>query len=101
VANPEAVNAVCKKTYRLTSDDVEYLLFDWLNELLFTYEVERVVLNQFEVRIEGSSLEATCHGEPLAVERHGVAHEVKAITYHGLQVASCGDGWFAEVIVDI
>jgi SHS2 domain-containing protein len=28
-------------------------------------------------------------------------HEVKAITYHGLRVENVGDGWAAEVIVDI
>ena len=28
-------------------------------------------------------------------------HEVKAITYHGLQVEQTADGWLAEVIVDI
>jgi SHS2 domain-containing protein len=34
--------------------------------------------------------------------RHTMDHEVKAITYHGLDVRQIDDGtWQAEVIVDI
>ncbi len=33
--------------------------------------------------------------------RHQLEHEVKAITYHGLKVVRDGDGWLAEVILDI
>ncbi len=40
-------------------------------------------------------------GEPLDHTRHELAHEVKAITYHGLRVERTADGWLAEVIVDI
>jgi SHS2 domain-containing protein len=40
-------------------------------------------------------------GEPLDRNRHALAHEVKAITYHRLKVEPTDDGWLAEVIVDI
>ena len=33
--------------------------------------------------------------------RHELDMEIKAITYHGLKVERDGDGWLAEVIVDI
>jgi SHS2 domain-containing protein len=86
---------------RLTGDDRPYLLFDWLNELLFRFEGEHRLYSRFEVHIDGEHLTGSAWGEPLDRSRHSLAHEVKAITYHGLRVEREGDGWLAEVIVDI
>ena len=46
-------------------------------------------------------MKATARGEPIDPERHELDMEVKAITYHGLKVERDGDGWLAEVIVDL
>jgi len=109
-------------------DDWSYLLFDWLNELLYRFDTEHLLFGKFEVRISSEpgalatgsgspsltvgaltdtvealtdTIVASAWGEPLDRSRHSLAHEVKAITYHGLRVEKEGDGWLAEVIVDI
>jgi SHS2 domain-containing protein len=79
----------------------ELLLFDWLNELLYTYEVRHLLLCQFDVRFEPGGLTATAKGEPIDRARHVLDHEVKAITYHGLKLLQQDGHWLAEVIVDI
>jgi SHS2 domain-containing protein len=86
---------------RLASDDLEYLLFDWLKELLYNFDVEHLLLGRFKAEVTGSSLVASAWGEPMNLERHAMLHEVKAITYHGLRVEQTTSGWLAEVIVDI
>ena len=112
VANPEEVRAVHTKTITLTADDPSYLLFDWLNELLYAFETEKLLLSQWFVHVQRSGapltafptellLTATCSGEPMDGARHLMEHEVKAITYHALKVEQAGEGWRAEVIVDI
>jgi SHS2 domain-containing protein len=85
----------------IEGDDREYLLFDWLKELLYHFDAEHLLLGKFEVHVEGNRLKATCWGEPLDRDRHQLEHEVKAITYHGLKIEQTPDGWLAEVIVDI
>jgi SHS2 domain-containing protein len=85
----------------IEGDDREYLLFDWLKELLYHFDAEHLLLGKFEVHVEGNRVKATCWGEPLDRARHQLEHEVKAITYHGLKVEQTPDGWLAEVIVDI
>jgi SHS2 domain-containing protein len=85
----------------LQADDLEYLLFDWLNELLYRFDTEHLLFSKFEARVDGFRLTATAWGEPLDRVRHNLTHEVKAITYHELKVQREGDGWLAEVIVDI
>jgi protein archease len=118
VANPVAVLAVQSRTVELPATEPSYLLFDWLSELLYAFESEKLLLCEFEIELrarEGKapaeplsrsssiwSLSATCRGEPMDPTRHTMDHEVKAITYHGLTVRQDDDGaWEAEVIVDI
>jgi protein archease len=79
----------------------DLLLFDWLNELLYIYDVRHLLLCRFDVRVGPGGLEATAAGEPVDPARHVLDHEVKAITYHGLKLERQNSHWLAEVIVDI
>jgi SHS2 domain-containing protein len=89
-------------TIRVAGTDLAYLLFDWLRELLYRFDVDHRVFSRFEVTVRADGLEGTAWGEPLDAGRHPLGHEVKAITYHGLTVEQTTDGgWLAEVIVDI
>jgi len=86
---------------RLSADDCEYLLFDWLKELLYHWDIKHLVCGRFEVHVGPEGLAGSAWGEHLDPARHRLEHEVKAITYHGLRVEQTEDGWLAEVIVDI
>jgi SHS2 domain-containing protein len=86
---------------QLAGDDREYLLFDWLKELLYHFDVDHLVFGRFEAHVSDTGLTGSAWGEPLDHSRHALEHEVKAITYHGLRVQPAADGWLAEVIVDI
>ena len=101
VEDPSAVRPEQCVEVRLAADDLEYLLFDWLKELLYRFDVDHLVFSRFEVHVGADGLTGKAWGEPLDRSRHEPAHEVKAITYHGLKVEQTTDGWLAEVIVDI
>jgi len=72
-----------------------------LNELLFVFDTEKLLMRDFDVRVGSAGLEATCRTQPLDPARHRMLREVKAITYHRLKVERTEQGWIAEVIVDI
>jgi SHS2 domain-containing protein len=101
VENPEAIRP--EKTLDLTiaGKDVDYLLFDWLTELLYRYEREHFLGATIAVTLTADGLTAQLRGELANPARHVVSHEVKAITYHRLSVTQSADGWQAELIVDI
>lgn len=101
VADPEEVRVEVTRTISLTADDLSYLLFDWLTELLYAFETDKLLFSQIELTIAGNNLTATCRGESMDEARHRMEHEVKAVTYHGLRVEQTATGWEAEVIVDI
>jgi SHS2 domain-containing protein len=86
---------------KVAGSDPEYLIFDWLSELLAIFDKRRLLLCRFDVRVDQSGAKGTAWGEPIDPDRHHLAHEVKAITYHGLCVERTASGWRAEVIVDI
>ena len=79
----------------------DWLLFDWLNELLFVFETRELLLGDFEIAFDGSGLRGRARGAKVDLARDRLLHEVKAITYHGLRVDRAADGWSAELIVDI
>ena len=85
----------------LTGNELDYLLFDWLRELLYRFDAEHLLLAKFEAHVTEQGLTGSAWGEPLDRARHTLEHEVKAITYHGLRVEPAKEGWLAEVIVDI
>lgn len=101
VANPANIRPVLERRIAIDAGEPGYLLFDWLTELLYLFETEKILLAEFEVRIADRRLVADCRGEAVDPARHTLDHEVKAITYHGLSVEQIGNEWQAEVIVDI
>src|SRR4029079_15426328 len=97
----DAVQPVMSRDFQIAGQDLTYLLFDWLNELLYACDTGRLVFSKFDVQMTEAGFTATARGEPLDPARHSLTHEIKAITYHELKVEQTGEGWVAEVIVDI
>ena len=95
------VRPLQKIDVQLQGDEIDYLLFDWLRELLYHFDAVHLLFGKFEVHVKDDGLTAAAWGEPLDRSRHNMEHEVKAITYHGLRVETVGNEWEAEVIVDI
>jgi SHS2 domain-containing protein len=101
VDNLDAVQPRQSVAVRVDGTERDYLLFDWLKELLRRFDTDHLLFSRFEVKLTPTGLEGTAWGEPLDRDRHELGHEVKAITYHGLRVEQAGAEWLAEVIVDI
>lgn len=101
IENAEDVQPRIEVAIEIEGTDLDYLFFDWLNELLHTFETDRLLLTQFTVHVSDVGLRAEARGEQLDRQRHHLSHEVKAITYHHLKVEQAPGGWQAEVIVDI
>ena len=78
-----------------------WLLFDLLGELLAAFDLRRMLFAECRVSRTVDGLRAVCRGEPFDPVRHQLAHEVKAITQHELDVHQTAAGWEATLIVDI
>ncbi len=82
--------------------DLELLLVEWLNAIIYEMAVRKMLFGRFTVRINGSRLVGKLWGEPVVVERHAPACEPKGATYTELKVTKNLKGsWSAGCIVDV
>jgi len=96
VATEESITVSC------SAADDELLLVEWLNTLIFEMATRRMLFARFDVEIDNQQLDATAWGEPLQLEKHQPAVEVKGATYTALRVAQDANGsWLAECVVDV
>jgi SHS2 domain-containing protein len=90
---------------RLEENDLEFLLFTYLNVLVFFKDARRLLLRTGRLTItplpSGYSLQAMLYGEQIDSDRHRTLVDVKAVTLHRFNVQQSADGWQATVILDI
>lgn len=87
---------------KIGSGEPEELLADWLRNLLYQFNGEGYLLREFNIEeISKKGLKAKVAGEKLDLSRHSLKTEIKAVTYHALEVKKTGQGWEAQVIFDI
>lgn len=102
ISDPEAVRASEAVAIACDAEDPEVLLFEWLNELVYEMSTRHLLFSRFDVTVDGGRLRATAWGEPVDVERHAPAVEVKGATWTALRVDQDADGlWTAECVVDV
>jgi SHS2 domain-containing protein len=96
-----SLNCMLQRQFRLQEDDMETLLVSWLQELLYLLDTEDLIFGRFQVHLKDLTLEATAWGEVFDPEIHTLKTEIKAVTYHQLEVVEDDQGWQAQVIFDI
>jgi len=85
----------------LEADDSESLLHDFLSEILFISETERLVVASAKVTITKRHLNATLFGETFDPARHRDGTEVKGISYSGLRITRNANGYMLDIVFDV
>ena len=97
-------------TVETESESLEDLLYRWLSEILYLFEVELAVFSKFEVALEESGglwrLSGRIGGERVDPKRHLFETEVKAVTLHQFEIKKEAgeegdDIWTAQVVLDV
>jgi SHS2 domain-containing protein len=105
IDNLEAIESRETRQIELSNDNVEMLLFDFLQQLIYFKDARRLLLRALETQIERKgeeySLKAKVAGERLDDTRHHQRADVKAVTLHGFSVAKQDSEWKAKVLLDI
>ena len=87
IAGLKTVKETESRTLEISEDDYEALLFEWLNSLLYFFDVETLLLKRFDIiYLDKNRLKAVCYGEKYDSSRHRLQAGVKAATYHMLKV---------------
>lgn len=91
--------------FQVEHEDLEMLLFNFLQELIFFKDAKMLLLRVSSVTIEktgsGHRAAAKSWGEELNREKHDLIVDVKAVTMYRFKLEETGDGWKATVVLDI
>jgi protein archease len=105
VENLDAIEPGETRHIELSSGEIDMLLFDFLQELIFLKDAHRLLLRARSIRIDKKRetifLKAEARGEPVDAARHQQRADVKAVTLHGFSVEKQDGNWKARVLLDI
>jgi SHS2 domain-containing protein len=95
-----------EKDIWVSAEDKESLLFDFLSEFLYIFDVEELVFSDIWVvyinRTQlGYEMKAIMKGEKFNKEKHEIGTEVKAITYSFMEINETLEGTNLKVVFDI
>lgn len=89
------------RVIEINSSDQDSLLVDWLNELIFLFDVDNIIFSRFIInQIHNTSLKAVACGEKIDPLRHEIKTGIKAATYHMLKIVE-SETCIVQVIFDI
>ena len=77
---------------------------EWLNQLVYLFDVENILFNKFEITtITDTGLKAECYGEKVDKSRHELKIGIKSATYHMLNVEENPrePGYQVQIVFDI
>ncbi|MBI4153886.1 archease [Candidatus Woesearchaeota archaeon] len=103
VRNLDKVEQKTEKKVRLESDNIEDLLFNFLQEIIFYKDAEQLLFSWIRAEVKennGYTLTASLKGEKLDMNKHELIVDVKAVTMHRFEVRKNGK-WKAFVVLDI
>jgi SHS2 domain-containing protein len=102
IVNTKQIEPKVERKVEAEGNDLQSLLFDWLNKLLVFVDSENIAFSEFDVKIDEKNfkLEAICRGEEMNREKHETRTHVKACTMHKMEIKK-NKIWKARVILDI
>ncbi|HUV57039.1 MAG TPA: archease [Dehalococcoidales bacterium] len=97
----DSIEELFHRDIELVAPDRESLLVEWLNELIYLFDVENVVFKRFDItELNDTRLKARSYGEKVDSSKHKLKMGVKAATYHMLKVDKT-NGCKVQVLFDI
>jgi SHS2 domain-containing protein len=100
------INPLIEKVLKVEAEDKEALLFDFLSEFLYIFDVEDLIFGDIEVSYikkvgERFELQAILKGEEFDKLKHEVGIEVKAITYSFMNIEEELNRVEIDIVFDI
>lgn len=102
ITDESEVESTGQYDIKLEAPDLEQLLVDWLSELLFLNTSQNLVFGFFKVELDEEKKHLVGHvfGEKYNISKHKVGIEIKAVTYHMLEVRNKRP-YHVQVLFDI
>jgi len=91
--------------FELQAEQPEELLNKWLNELLYTFEIEKLIFKYFYVEICEKNniylLKGKARGEEFDPNKHIINAEIKMVTFHQMKIEKINDIYQTKIVFDL
>jgi SHS2 domain-containing protein len=105
IEHPETIREHEAVSFRLENDELDMLLFDFLQEIIYFKDARRLLLRvtslQIDLTCSPLTLRAEAAGETMIQGHHPLLTDVKAVTLHRFAVEQDEKGWKATVVLDV
>jgi len=102
ICGPRPFAATGEIRVTITGGDWPDLMINWLRELLYLVNGKHLVFGPVDIQLFTEfNLEAVVPVDSAGCAPHDMFNEIKAVTYHQLQVEPSDGGWLARIIFDI
>ncbi len=91
-----------EREIEIKSEDLYSLMFDWLDEMIFMFEAESLVMKKFDISVNSTdfSIVGTCRGGRFDPYKHDSGIIIKAVTYNMMEIKR-NEIWHARVVLDV
>lgn len=107
LADPDSVAQTWHQTVDMEEPDIETLLFEWLNRLVYLKDAQAVVFHHATLAVNATPeksawlLHAELVGAPVDQTTQELRSDVKGVTKHLYAVTQEGNTWKARVVLDV
>ena len=98
----DEIEADVERAIELKAEDFQSLMFDWLDELIFLFDSESLVMKKFDIVVNETdfSICGNCKGGKFDPSKHVSGIIIKAVTYNMMQI-NRNEVWSARVVLDV
>jgi len=86
-----------EKEIDLKGTDLEELLVNFLSEILYLIEMDKIVPVNYKIHVGMDGLNA----KVTATGIRSIGKIIKAVTFHNLQVQHQDSGWMTQIVFDV
>ncbi len=101
----EDVDQIQVDLITIEAEDREALMLDFLNELVYRWDTEKILFSDFSCSIDESDgslrLSAECRGEIFDEDKHKIKASIKAVTYFGMKIVEEDGIWKSKITPDV
>ena len=102
IVTVDSLKGTGKQNLDITGDDWPDLMVNWLRELLYLWTGKAMLIKRVAIiSISEHQLSAKVPFDTFDPNRHEIKNEIKAVTYHQIQVESGPAGWESKIIFDV
>ena len=102
IADLEGLKSSVSVDINVEAPSKEELLVYWLDELLFNFYTKGVIFFNFDVEfLSEDKLIAKVHGRHVGENKNRLKTEIKAATYHDLNINETSEGFSVDIVFDV